>query len=237
MGNVPIIMTRMPRRPIETRQPMIRFEDVTIRRNGVAILDDFNLQIDRGEKVLIYGKSGIGKSTVLKLILGFMRPDSGTVLFEGKPIDSRQVWEVRRRSAYVSQDLDIGEGPVPGFIDGVLGLHVNRQTGADESAVVALFELLGLEPGIMDKSLQELSGGEKQRVALATVLLLGRDLLLLDEITSAIDDRLKNRVIDHLLSMEDATVIAVSHDYHWLKGDRMRVVRLGKGAGRHEMQP
>ena len=206
---------------------MIRFEDVTVARKGIHILKDFNLQVSRGNKVLIYGNSGIGKSTVLKLLLGFTRPDSGAIYFEDKRIDKKHVWEVRKRVAYVSQDLDIGEGNVSGFMDSVLGYNVNKAIQQHQAKRTDILDFLELEPGILDKSLDEISGGEKQRIALATAMLLEREIFLLDEVTSAIDTKLKKKVVDYFTSVAGATVLVVSHDAHWLEGSRLRVVRLG----------
>lgn len=206
---------------------MIRFEDVTVARKGIHILKDFNLQVSRGNKVLIYGNSGIGKSTVLKLLLGFTRPDSGAIYFEDKRIDKKHVWEVRKRVAYVSQDLDIGEGNVSGFMDSVLGYNVNKAIQRHQAKRTDILDFLELEPGILDKSLDEISGGEKQRIALTTAMLLEREIFLLDEVTSAIDTKLKKKVVDYFTSVDGATVLVVSHDAHWLEGNRLKVVRLG----------
>lgn len=206
---------------------MIRFEDVTVVRNGEAVLSGFNLDVAAGEKVLIYGKSGIGKSTVLGVLLGFVRPDSGDIFFDGELLDRKRVWEVRRRVAYVGQDPDVSEETVSGFIEGVLHYGANRSVPRSEAKRASVFDLLELEPGILCKSMSGISGGERQRVVLAAALLLERDVFLLDEVTSHIDAGLKRKVVGHFASMEGATVLVVSHDPHWLEGNRLKVVRLG----------
>lgn len=206
--------------------PLICYQNVTVTRKGADILKGFNLEIQRGEKVLVYGKSGIGKSTVLKLLLGFTRPDRGAVFFDDHPLDRKQVWEVRKRIAYVSQDLDIGQGRVSDFISHVMGYKVNASIGTSDEKLDNAMSLLELEPSILDKSLEEISGGEKQRVALACALLLERDVYLLDEATSAVDLELKKKVVRHFTSLEDVTLLCVSHDVNWLEAEPLEVVRL-----------
>lgn len=206
---------------------LIEYRGIRVNRNGVDILSDFNLEVERGEKVLVYGKSGTGKTTILKLLLGFVRPDGGAVYFEGRKLDRRSVWEVRKRVAYVSQDLDIAEGRVGDFVEGVLNFKANSHLRVDGGRVEEVLELLELETSILDKQMTDISGGEKQRVALMVAILLGRDVFLLDEATSAVDPEMKRKIVDYFNSLEETTVISVSHDVSWLEGADMKVVRLG----------
>jgi putative ABC transport system ATP-binding protein len=206
---------------------MIGYRDVTVRRAGVDILRDFNLEIESGDKVLLFGKSGIGKSTLLKLLLGFERPDEGSVYVDGKQLDGDRAWDVRRRVSYVSQDLDIAEGKVSGFVDAVLGFKANDGVDAD-ARMASVMNLLELERGILDKDFEDLSGGEKQRVAIMMAMLLDRDIYLLDEVTSSVDPPMKKKLVEHFTAMDKATVVAVSHDVTWLEAVGLKVVRLGR---------
>jgi putative ABC transport system ATP-binding protein len=208
---------------------LIEYEGIKVTHDDVDVLSDFNLEVDKGEKVLIYGKSGMGKSTILKLLLGFAHPDSGTIFFEDKELDKKSVWEVRKRVAYVSQDLDIAEGKVRDFVDGVLNLKANSQLEDYEGRIGEVLELLELEESILGKQMTDISGGEKQRVALMVAILLQRDIYLLDEVTSAVDLEMKRKVVEYFNSLEDATVLSVSHDVNWLESKNMKVVRLGVG--------
>lgn len=207
---------------------MIRYENVSVKHGGVDVLKDFNLRVDEGDKVLIYGKSGIGKSTILKLLLGFTYPDSGTLYFRDRELDKRTIWEVRKQIAYVSQDLDICEGKVNDFVCDLLGYKTNSEIQDRERKTRQILELMELDTGILDKDFEDLSGGEKQRISLMAALLLERGIFLLDEVTSSVDTRLKKKIVDHFTSLEGATVLAVSHDINWLDEDRLRVVRLGR---------
>lgn len=206
---------------------MIRYEKVRVTRDGVDVLSDFDLELGEGGKVLVYGKSGIGKSTLLKLLLGFVRPDEGSIYFEGRELDRRSVWEVRRRVAYVSQDLDIAEGKVEDFIEEVLLYKANQELDLRDGALAETMDVLELDRSILEKDMRDISGGEKQRVALVVAVLLQRDIYLLDEVTSAVDPDMKRRIVDYFADLEGATVLAVSHDENWLKRDEFSVVRLG----------
>ncbi|MDI7252972.1 ABC transporter ATP-binding protein [Candidatus Solincola sp.] len=211
----------------ERQEAMILYDKVSFTPGGQRVLEDFRLEVRRGEKVLVYGKSGVGKSTLLRMLLGFVLPSSGCVYFEGRRIDPGSVWEARRRIAYVSQDLDLSRGKAGDFVAGVFALRANRGRAHMDEDFAAAMEWLELDRGILDKGMTDLSGGERQRLALALALSLGRDVFLLDEVTSAVDPRMKERIARRFASMESATVLAVSHDVTWLKVGGMRVVRLG----------
>ncbi len=206
---------------------MIFYHEVSFAPGGRKVLEGFSLEIARGDKVLVYGKSGKGKSTLLKMLLGFVFPSAGSVYFEGRRIDPKSVWEARRKIAYVSQDLDLSRGKARDFIAQIHAFKANRGKANIEGELTAAMEWLELDRGVLDKEMADLSGGEKQRLALALALSLGRDVFLLDEATSAVDPRMKERIVRRFASMESATVLAVSHDVTWLEVGGMRVVRLG----------
>jgi putative ABC transport system ATP-binding protein len=208
---------------------LFSFQDVNVAYDGVRVLRDFNLEVNRGEKVLIYGKSGIGKSTVLRLLLGFAVPDSGSVFFEDRSLDPPAAWEVRRRAAYVSQDLDIAAGRVEGLVERTMRHKANQPLQPSRQDLDAALALFDLEPEILRKEITDLSGGERQRVALALALLLRRDIFLLDEATSALDAPMKSRVVEYFTGQDEWTVLCVSHDRTWLEGGRMRVIEMGVG--------
>lgn len=210
---------------------MISFDKVNVSFDGTPVLEDFDLEVARGEKVLVYGKSGAGKSTLLKLLLGFVRPDAGTIYFGGRELNRRSVWEVRRRVAYVGQDLDLGEGKVSEFVAGVFALRANAALRRDAGSLERAMEWLELSRKLLDKDLNDTSGGERQRLAIALALALERDVFLLDEVTSAVESDMKARIAEHFASLKGATVLAVSHDVNWLDQGGVRVVGLGSGNG------
>lgn len=206
---------------------MIRYENVGFSPAGQPVLKGFGLEVGRGEKVIIYGKSGTGKSTVLKMLLGFVRPETGAVFFDGREVDRKTVWEVRRRVAYVSQDLDISDDKAGDFLEWAFSIKANQACGRSREKMRVAMDWLELDRDLLDKEMADLSGGEKQRLALALAVTLGRDIFLLDEVTSAVDPEMKARIVGYFSTLEAATVLAVSHDETWLRVDGMRVVKLG----------
>ena len=206
---------------------MFSLQHITKQFSEKFVLSDFSFEIAAGDKVNISGRSGIGKTTLFRLLLGFERPDSGEIHFENELLTDAAVWHVRRRVAYVSQDLNIGHGPVQAFFDETLSLKANqlhKLHSQDEIArYLSYFELPG---GILNKNIEELSGGEKQRIAIINVLLLQRRIFFLDEATSALDKSLKKKVLDYFLLNPDFTVLYISHDNYFPAGVELKTLKL-----------
>lgn len=204
----------------------LQLKDLSLRLGGKPLFRDFNLEVANGEKILIKGPSGSGKSTLLRIILGFVRPDQGEVRIDGEQLTPGNIWSLRRRMAFVSQDLNIGSGKVKDFIHDIYGYRANRHLEYDEEHILTIFGRFGLEADKLWQDIRKLSGGEKQRVTLIVALLLDRELYLLDEVTSAIDEALRNTVIEYLAGLEGKTMIVVSHDLGWHEYD-FREIDLG----------
>lgn len=203
---------------------LIKYEGIDISYNGANIVSDFNLSISKGEKVLVKGNSGTGKSTLMKLLLGFTQQTYGNLYFQGDIVDESLVWDIRKKVAYVPQELDIGDGNVDYFINEILSYQVNRST-LDYSRIYSLLNQFNLKQNILSKDFEDLSGGEKQRIAIIISLLINRYIYLLDEPTSALDLNLKKKVVDHFIENEDLTVFIVSHDSEWER-ERVKVVDI-----------
>ena len=193
---------------------LIKYENIGISFENKKVLSGFNLSVKKKQKVLMRGKSGTGKTTLLKMLLGFTKPAEGTLYFQSREIDSKTCWEVRKKIAYVVQDTDLGEGKVKNLLNDIFSYKVNKEK-LDPDKLLVFMRDLELEDDILDKNFQELSGGEKQRIGILISLLLNRDIYLLDEVTSALDMNLKKKVADYFLSREDWTLLVVSHDREW----------------------
>lgn len=207
---------------------MIKLKDVTVKIDNKYILKDFNLTIEEGDKVLISGKSGIGKSTLLKLILGFTPPDKGCITFDNEELNRKNIWDIRKRISYVSQDLDIGQGEVKTLIEEIFCLKTNFKYSYSDNELIKLLQFFELSEEILFKNYEELSGGEKQRIAIIVSILLKRKVFLLDEITSALDGSLKQKVLDYFLDRKDITVIIISHDADYRQNNQLRKINLEK---------
>lgn len=189
----------------------LELKNLSLRLGDKQIFRDFELEVAEGEKLLLRGPSGSGKSTLLRLILGFEQPDAGEVRLDGEALSRENVWALRRRMAYVPQELNIGRGQVEDFMQDLFSYRANRHLTYDEARVLDYFERFDLEPAKLRQDFSDLSGGEKQRVALITALLLERELYLLDEPTSALDKALREKVIEYLAGLEGKTMLVVAH--------------------------
>ena len=207
---------------------MIRFENVTLTFDKKTILSRFSLNIQKGDKILITGKSGIGKSTLLKMVLGFVTPDQGTLYFRNKPFQLKTAWEIRRITSYVSQNLEMGSGPVYNLIHDILAYKANRLIQEKKIKPEKFLNLLELKQDILESDLETISGGEKQRIAILTALLLKRNLFLLDEPTAFLDTDLKNKMAAFFSKKKDWTILVISHDACWMNNDQFKMIRLGR---------
>lgn len=203
---------------------MIEFKDISLLFGDKTIFKDFSLEIKRGEKVLLNAPSGSGKSTLFKLLLGFEKPQKGQIEIDGKNLSSKTIRELRNKIAYVSQDVDIPNGTVDLVLEEVFNFHYNKNKGLDRRKLSELLKFMNLSDEILSKQVNELSGGERARIGLIIAILLDRPILLLDEVTSALDKELKEKVVQ-LTSRLDKTVLVISHDILWADQKQFRTVR------------
>lgn len=195
---------------------VVRFEDVGFRRSESPILSRLNLTIDAGETIAIVGRSGAGKTTVLKLVNRLLLPTSGRVLVDGR--DTRD-WDgigLRRRIGYVFQD--VGLFPHMSVEDNVsIVPRLERWAPARARArALELLALVGLPPATFAaRRPHELSGGQRQRVGLARALAADPPVLLMDEPFGALDPVTRLEVRREFMRIRTQlrmTVILVTHD-------------------------
>ncbi|MGL4627957.1 MAG: ABC transporter ATP-binding protein [Cetobacterium sp.] len=190
---------------------MIKFKNIDLKFNDKIILKDFNLTINKGEKVLIAGKSGKGKSTLLKILLGFNSPDSGEVLFQNIQLNEKNIDNIRKYLGYMPQSTPFLNDNVEKIINTIFNYKLNSKKKLDYDKLFYYFNLFNLDKNILTKHINELSGGEKQRFAFIITILLDREVWILDEITSSLDQDMKEKVTHYILN-SDKTVVLVSHD-------------------------
>ena len=193
----------------------LELRNVTVRFDGQAVLRDFSMSLKMGEKALLTGPSGCGKSTVLRCLLGFVAPAAGAVHIQGTPLDAHSIWTLRRHLAYVGQEPELGAGTVNEILERPFHFHANAPLRENLKRVPDLCEQFGLARSLLNKEPGDLSGGEKQRFALISALLLDRTIFLLDEVTSALDRASKRDVLDYFQSRDDITALFVAHDSEW----------------------
>lgn len=195
---------------------LIQFDRVNVSVEGKPILTDISFQIREGEKAVIQGDSGSGKSTVLKAFLGLYPFAGGAILFRDKPLDKATVRRIRACTAYIGQEPLLGADKVREAL--LLPFQFKAHRGSKPSVrdVDAALLRLQLPPDILELQCSRVSGGEKQRIALARALLLGKSLFLLDEVTSALDPKSKQAVLE-VFADPTFTVLSVAHDPAWIQ--------------------
>ena len=199
---------------------VFELDDVSYRYDAVTALDKISLSIEGGTRIALLGANGSGKSTLLRILNALYFPDSGEVRFQGQPAgrdrfdDDRFAFDFRRRVGLVFQNPDV-QLFNPTVFDEVAFAPLQLRWTRDEimhrvGAVLEQMEIAHLK----DRPPHRLSGGEKKRVALASVLVLDPEVLLLDEPTAALDPRSQSQIIDLLIGWGDGskTVIAATHD-------------------------
>ncbi|NTV47003.1 MAG: ATP-binding cassette domain-containing protein [Chlorobiales bacterium] len=210
---------------------MIQFDNVHISRNGKDILSGVSFYIKEGEKVVFRGKSGSGKSTILKTIVGSYKPDKGTIYFQDKPLGRENIAAVRNAVSFIGQEPVLGAETVREALLLPFTFKAHRQSRPSEEKLNEILKVLYLSPKILERKSSQVSGGEKQRIAIARALLIGKTCFLADEITSALDPESKSAVMACLFRPE-ITLMSVSHDPDWIaKCERVIEVEEGHVKG------
>ncbi len=226
---------------MEASSPALEFRDVTKRFGPVTVLTDFSFRVAEGETVTLIGPSGSGKTTVLRLAMMLERPEGGDVLAfgeslvrdpSGAALSTRQQRERARLLGMVFQQYNLFphmtvRENIALALRTVLGLSAEESDSRSAEHV----EMVGLREKIDDYPLQ-LSGGQQQRIALARALALRPRILLLDEITSALDPELVGEVLDlvrTVTSETDITTLIVTHEMQFARRISDRIVMMADG--------
>ncbi len=217
--------------------PLISFQHVRKAFGPKVIFSDLTVDFVRGETVTVMGASGSGKSVMLKMLIGLLKPDGGKIVFDGKDVASmgeNDLTEVRRRIAYLFQgaalfdSLSVGENVAYGLREQFWNKMTNEEIlGRVEQSLA----LVGL-PGIEGMRPSDLSGGMKKRVGLARTLALQPEVILYDEPTTGLDP-VNTARINHLINgIQRAlkiTSIVVTHDMGTAFSVSDRLVMIGRG--------
>ena len=217
-------------------QPLIALRNVSKSFGDVHVLRELNLDVPSGGTTVILGPSGAGKSVTLKLIIGLLQPDAGSVMALGERIDQlqeQQLVDIRRRIGFLFQQGALFDSmSVLENIAFPLREHSDMDAGARRAAALDVLHLLGIESCI-DRLPGELSGGQRKRVALARAIVQRPECILYDEPTTGLDP-IRSDVVAHLLNQLQerlgGTSLVVTHDIPlaFKVADHMVLLRDGK---------
>lgn len=214
--------------------PYLSVENVDASYGDISVLNGINLSIEKGEVASLIGPSGSGKSTLLRVLVGLNKPLSGEVYLDGQPIDygdKKSLRAARDRFAIVFQQYNLFQNMTVLKNVTIAPIKIKKWDPRQvEKDAIALLEKVGI--GDKRQSYpDELSGGQQQRVAIARALALRPEILLLDEVTSALDPELVNEVLDtiRLLAKEGMTMIIVSHEMAFVREVATKVIFMDEG--------
>lgn len=202
---------------MESTTALLRLDKISYRVDNKTILDDINFELQPSEFKLITGPSGCGKSTLLKIVASLLSPTRGSIFFENKDYLTLSPEEYRQQVSYCTQTpMLFGET----VYDNLKFPYFLRKLAVDDKKLAQDLDYFCLPVSIMKKGINELSGGEKQRISLIRNLQFMPKILLLDEITSALDEDNKtkvNDVIHHYVKDKNLAVLWVTHDQNEIK--------------------
>ena len=207
---------------------MIEFEHVSFEyEKGKAVIDDMSFSIDKGESVGLIGANGAGKSTIMKLLLG-LATGSGRISIDGTDVNSENLSKIRKKMGFVLQNSD-NQMFMPTVYEDMMFAPLNYMVSREdaEKRVDAVLKSLDLEE-LKYKYNHKISGGEKRMAAIATILAMEPEIILMDEPTSALDPYNRRIVINTIKGLEQTKIIT-SHDLDMILDTCERVILISKG--------
>lgn len=210
---------------------IIKLEDISFMYPGsdTTVLDHLNLEIQKGDRIGMMAPNGSGKTTLLHTIMGLCKPDTGTIKVFGKVLKhEKDFLKVRSKIGLLFQDSD-DQLFCPTVLDdvtfGPLNLGFSRQDAIDRARnILEKLDMLGFEESVTHR----LSGGQKRLVALASVLAMAPDVLLLDEPTAGLDNKVKTKLA-HILNQLDISYFVISHEFDFVSSVTDRIFSMENG--------
>ena len=215
---------------------LLNLNGLSYEVKGQKILEDISYEIEEGDFISIGGPSGSGKSSLLKIIATIISKTKGEILYKGIPLEKYEPTEYRKEVSYCFQSPVLFGKTVK---DNLSFPYEIRQMEFDQKKSINLLNALGLSEGDLEKEIKFLSGGEKQRVALIRNMLFEPKVLLLDEVTSALDDANRTIIWNWLRALKkngSITILMVTHnDEEALLADKNIQIVDGKISTKEEL--
>ena len=215
--------------------PQIEIKSLNAYYDKLHVLKDVEVKVEKGEIVSLIGPSGSGKSSLLKMLVGLLVPQSGEVKINNEIIDYKKKADlriVREKIGIVFQQYNLFQNM--NVLKNVCIAPIKiqkRDSKKVKEQAIELLEKVGLKDKLKSYP-DELSGGQQQRVAIARALCLNPEILLLDEVTSALDPELVQEVLDsiRLLASDGMTMLIVSHEMSFVKEVSSKVIFMDNGS-------
>ncbi len=227
-SSVPLLDDQLP-----PQNTLLRMESVQMQFGAQEVLRGINLEIRRGETTVIIGESGCGKTVMLKLMIGLLRPTQGKVVFDDQDLarlSDRELTSQRLRFGYVFQGAALFDSlTVYDNIAFPLREHTNKTSKEIEASITQLLSEVGLSTNVLTKKPAELSGGQRKRVGLARALILGPEMVLYDEPTTGLDPIMTDVINELILQVQKkhpVTNVVVTHDMKTVMKVAERIIML-----------
>lgn len=207
---------------------LLTFENVSFDDEGKTIIKDISFSVEKGDFISIVGPSGGGKSTLLKLASFLLSPTQGTILLDGRDYETIDPIALRKEVSYCFQTPHLFGETVK---DNIQFPYTVRNQSMDKKRVKELFALFQMDLDYLDRDVMKLSGGEKQRIALIRQLLFEPKVLLLDEVTSALD-RVNKEIVENVIaSLHDKgiTILWITHDSEQSRKQANKMMTIVEG--------
>ena len=215
--------------------PQIEIKSLNAYYDKLHVLKDVEVKVEKGEIVSLIGPSGSGKSSLLKMLVGLLVPQSGEVKINNEIIDYKKKADlriVREKIGIVFQQYNLFQNMNVLKNVCIAPIKIQKRDAKKvEEQAIELLEKVGLKDKL-ESYPDELSGGQQQRVAIARALCLNPEILLLDEVTSALDPELVQEVLDsiRLLASDGMTMLIVSHEMSFVKEVSSKVIFMDNGS-------
>ena len=206
--------------------------------NGVKVLDDVTVSVPRGRTVAVVGESGSGKSTLARAITGLLPISKGTISFNGKVLTTKLKDRDRdqlRRIQMIYQSADTALNPrqtVRDIIGRPLEFYLSLKGAENDKRIVKLLESIELDESFIDRYPSEMSGGQKQRISIARALAAEPDVIICDEVTSALDQIVQEGILQLLMKLQrdtNVTYLFITHDIATVRAIADEIVVMNKG--------
>ncbi len=210
---------------------MLKLDNITVLRGDRTVLRGVSLQAEAGDRFVIRGDNGSGKTSLLKAVLGLLPIHSGTIRMDGRIVGSREWKSIRRLAAWVPQEGVLHRFPVSAREVTAVGLSGRRVNRRKRNFLIEEALEMADAVHLADRCYHRLSGGERQRISIARCLAQGAEILLLDEPASALDRESRIRLVKLTEDLSDSgkTILAVTHDENLFSRNRWKDFHLEEG--------